>query len=169
MLEDSGPGRHKSPESEDPGAGCSHGSCKSEGRKISEKISQNIVVFVAEVLYLWYKQNDNTMNYENKHRIESLAKAACPNNKKVSVIFRSKENKLSDRPNAFIVTVGKKGYTSVRQSNYWAVDTVNSCKDYSDQELAQILNTITKDLGALRFFGYQDVKLVNYKGEEVED
>lgn len=30
------------------------------------------------------------MNYENKHRIESLAKAACPNNKKVSVIFRSK-------------------------------------------------------------------------------
>lgn len=22
------------------------------------------------------------MNYENKHRIESLAKAACPNNKK---------------------------------------------------------------------------------------
>lgn len=50
------------------------------------------------------------MNYENKHRIESLAKAACPNNKKVSVIFRSKENKLSDRPNAFIVTVGKKGY-----------------------------------------------------------
>lgn len=24
------------------------------------------------------------MNYENKHRIESLAKAACPNNKKVS-------------------------------------------------------------------------------------
>lgn len=29
------------------------------------------------------------MNYENKHRIESLAKAACPNNKKVSVIFRS--------------------------------------------------------------------------------
>lgn len=83
------------------------------------------------------------MNYENKHRIESLAKAACPNNKKVSVIFRSKENKLSDRPNAFIVTVGKKGYTSVRQSNYWAVDTVNSCKDYSDQELAQILNTRT--------------------------
>ena len=62
------------------------------------------------------------MNYGNKHRIESLAKAACPNNKKVSVIFRSKENKLSDRPNAFIVTVGKKGYTSVRQSNYWAVD-----------------------------------------------
>lgn len=79
------------------------------------------------------------MNYENKHRIESLAKAACPNNKKVSVIFRSKENKLSDRPNAFIVTVGKKGYTSVRQSNYRAVDTVNSCKDYSDQELAQTL------------------------------
>lgn len=27
------------------------------------------------------------MNYENKHRIESLAKAACPNNKKVSVIY----------------------------------------------------------------------------------
>ena len=24
------------------------------------------------------------MNYENKHRIESLAKAACPNNKKKS-------------------------------------------------------------------------------------
>ena len=96
------------------------------------------------------------MNYENKHRIESLAKAACPNNRKVSVIFRSKENKLSDRPNAFIVTVGKKGYTSVRQSNYWAVDTVNSCKDYSDQELAQILNTMTKDLESLRFFGYQD-------------
>ena len=108
------------------------------------------------------------MNYENKHRIESLAKAACPNNKKVSIIFRSKENKLSDRPNAFIVTVGKKGYTSVRQSNYWAVDTVNSCKDYSDQELAQILNTITKDLGSLRFFGYQDAKFVNFKGEEVE-
>ena len=152
MLEDSGPGRHKSPESEDPGAGCSHGSCKSEGRRVSEKISQNIVVFVAEVLYLWYKQNDNPVNYENKHRIESLAKAACPNNKKVS----------------FIVTVGKNGYTSVRQSNYWAVDTVNSCKDYSDQELAQILNTMTKDLGSLRFFGYQDAKFVNYKGEEVE-
>lgn len=108
------------------------------------------------------------MNYENKHRIESLAKAACPNNKKVSVIFRSKENKLSDRPNAFIVTVGKKGYTSVRQSNYWAVDTVDSCKDYSDQELAQILNTITKDLESLRFFCCPDAKLVNYKGEEVE-
>lgn len=76
------------------------------------------------------------MNYENKPRIESLAKAACPNNKKVSVIFRSKENKLSDRPNAFIVTVGKKGYTSVRQSNYWAVDTVNSCKDYNSYEAA---------------------------------
>lgn len=106
------------------------------------------------------------MNYENKHRIESLAKAACPNNKKVSVIFRSKENKLSDRPNAFIVTVGKKGYTSVRQSNYYAVDTVNSCKDYSDQELAQILNTITKDLGSLRFFGYQDAKFVNYNSYE---
>lgn len=105
------------------------------------------------------------MNYENKHRIESLAKAACPNNKKVSVIFRSRENKLSDRPNAFIVTVGKKGYTSVRQSNYW---TVNSCKDYSDQELAQILNTITKDPGALRFLAHQDAKFVNYKGEEVE-
>lgn len=70
------------------------------------------------------------MNYENKHRIESLAKAACPNNKKVSVIFRS--------------------------------------KDYSDQELAQILNTMTKDLESLRFFGYQDAKFVNYKGEEVE-
>ena len=91
-----------------------------------------------------------------------LARRECNTN-------RSKENKLSDRPNAFIVIVGKKGYTSVRQSNYWAVDTVNSCKDYSDQELAQILNTITKDLGALRFFGYQDAKLVNYKGEEVED
>lgn len=35
------------------------------------------------------------MNYENKHRIESLAKAACPNNNKVSIILRSKENKLS--------------------------------------------------------------------------
>lgn len=109
------------------------------------------------------------MNYENKHRIESLAKAACPNNKKVSVIFRSEENGLPDRPNAFIVTVGKKGYTSVRQSNYWAVDTVKSCKDYSDQELDQILNMMTKDLEALRFFGDQDVKLVNYKGEEVEE
>lgn len=108
------------------------------------------------------------MNYENKHRIESLAKAACPNNEKVSVIFRSKENKLSDRPNAFIVTTGKDGYTSVRQSNYWAVDTVNSCKDYSDQELTQILNTITEDLGALRFFGCRNAKLVNYKGEKVE-
>ena len=105
------------------------------------------------------------MNYENKHRIESLAKAACPNSKRVSVIFRSKKNKLSDRPNAFIVTVGKKGYTSVRQSNYW---TVNSCKDYSDQELAQILDTMTKDLGSLRFYGNQDTKFVNYKGEEVE-
>lgn len=72
------------------------------------------------------------MNYENKHRIESLAKAACPNNKKVSVIFRSKGNKLSD------------------------------------QELAQILNTITKDLGSLRFFGYPDAKFVNYKGGKVE-
>lgn len=108
------------------------------------------------------------MNYENKHRIESLAKAACPNNNKVAVIFRSKENRLPDRPNAFIVTVGKKGYTSVRQSNYWEVDTVNSCKDYSDQELAQVLNTMTKDLESLRFFGHQDVKFVNYKGEEVE-
>ena len=106
------------------------------------------------------------MNYENKHRIESLAKAACPNNKKVSVILRSRENMLSDRPNAFIVTVGKKGYTSVRQSNYW---TVNSCKDYSDQELVQILDTITKDPGDLRFYGHQGIKFVNYKGEEVED
>lgn len=98
------------------------------------------------------------MNYENKHRIESLAKAACPNSKNVSVIFRSRENKLSDRPNAFIVTVEEKGYTSVRQSNYYAEDTVNSCKDYSDQELAQILNTITKDLGSLRFFGDWDAE-----------
>lgn len=109
------------------------------------------------------------MNYENRHRIEDLAKAACPNNKEVSVIFRSKENKLSDRPNAFVVTVGKKGYTSVRQTNYWAVDTANSCKDYSDQEIVQILNTMTEDLGSLRFFGDRDVKYVNYKGEEVED
>lgn len=106
------------------------------------------------------------MNYENKHRIESLAKAACPNSKKVSVILRSRENMLSDRPNAFIVTVGKKGYTSVRQSNYW---TVNSCKDYSDQELVQILDTITKDPGDPRFYGHQGIKFVNYKGEEVED
>lgn len=60
---------------------------------------------------------------------ESLAKAwLVQPTKKFSVIFRSKENKLPTRPNAFIVTVGKKGYTSVRQSNYWAVDTVNSCK-----------------------------------------
>lgn len=102
------------------------------------------------------------MNYENKHRIES------PNNKKVSIILRSKENKLSDRPNAFIVTVGKKGYTSVRQSIYWEVDIVGSRKDYSDQELAQILDTIIKDPGSLRFFGHQDAKFVNYKGEEVE-
>lgn len=108
------------------------------------------------------------MNYENKHRIESLAKAACPNSKKVSVILRSRENSLSDRPNAFIVTIGKKGYTSVRQSSYYPVDTVNSRKDYSDQELAQILDTITKDPGSLRFFDHQDAKLVNYKGEEVE-
>lgn len=108
------------------------------------------------------------MNYENKHRIESLAKAACPNNKKVLVIFRSKENKLPDRPNAFMVTVGKKGYTSVSQTNYWAVDTVDSCKDYSDQELAQILNTMTEDLESLRFFGFRDAKFVNYKGEKVE-
>ena len=105
------------------------------------------------------------MNYENKHRIESLAKAVCPNSKKVSVILRSRENKLSDRPNAFIVTIGKKGYTSVRQSSYYAVD---SCKDYSDQELAQILNTITKDPGSLRFFDHQGYKFVNYKGEEVD-
>lgn len=108
------------------------------------------------------------MNYENKHRIESLAKAACPNNKKVSIILRSKKNMLSDRPNAFIVTVGKKGYTSVRQSSYYAGGTVNSRKDYSDQELAQILNTITKDPGSLRFFGHQDCKFVNYKGEKAE-
>lgn len=52
--------------------------------------------------------------------------------------------------------------------NYWAVDTVNSCKDYSDQELAHILDTITKDPGSLRFFGYQDTEFVNYKGEKVE-
>lgn len=70
------------------------------------------------------------MNYENKHRIESLAKAACPNNKKVSVIFRSKENKLSDRPNAFIVTVGKKGYTSVRQSNWTEIFSIFLVKDF---------------------------------------
>lgn len=108
------------------------------------------------------------MNYENKHRIESLAKDACPNNKKVAVIFRSREDSLSDHPNAFIVTVGEGGYTSVRQSNYWAVDTVNSCKDYSDQELAHILDTITKDPWSLRFFGYQDIEFVNYKGEKVE-
>lgn len=61
MLEDSGPGRHKSPESEDPGTGCSHGSCKSEGGKISEKISQNIVVIRIIFVYLYYKQKDNTM------------------------------------------------------------------------------------------------------------
>lgn len=70
------------------------------------------------------------MNYENKHRIESLAKAACPNNKKVSVIFRSKENKLSDRPNAFIVTVGKKGYTSVRQSNWAEIFSIFLVKNF---------------------------------------
>ena len=70
------------------------------------------------------------MNYENKHRIESLAKAACPNNKKVSVIFRSKENKLSDRPNAFIVTVGKKGYTSVRQSNWIEIIPIFLVKNF---------------------------------------
>lgn len=73
------------------------------------------------------------MNYENKHRIESLAKAACPNNKKVSVIFRSKENKLSDRPNAFIVTVGMKDLgirrallvvNSMRTSNILDIITV---------------------------------------------
>ncbi len=105
------------------------------------------------------------MNYENKHRIESLAKAACPNSSKVSVVFRSRENALSYRPNAFIVTVGKKGYTSVRQSIYWEV---NSCKDYSDREIAQILDTIAKAPESLVFFGYPDAKFVNYKGEEIE-
>lgn len=115
--------------------------------------------------YYIYDINKTRTNIESK----VWQKLLVPTTKKVSGIFRSKENKLSDRPNAFIVTVGKKGYTSVRQSNYWAVDTVNSCKDYSDQELAQILNTMTKDLGSLRFFGYQDAKFVNYKGEEVED
>lgn len=108
------------------------------------------------------------MNYENKHRIENLAKAACPNNKKVSVIFRNRKNRVLDRPNAFVVTVGKKGYTSVEQTNYWEVDTVRSCKDYSDQELVQILDMITKNPESLEFFGHRDVKYVNYKGEEVE-
>lgn len=108
------------------------------------------------------------MNYENKHRIEDLAKAFCPNNKKVAVVFRNKENRLHDRPNSFIVTVGKKGYTSVRQSNYWEVDTDKTCKDYSDQELVPILDAITKDPEVLLFFGDQDAIYVNYKGEEVE-
>lgn len=106
------------------------------------------------------------MNYEIKHRIESLAKAACPNDKKVFVIFRSKESRLPDRPNAFIVTVGKGGYTSVRQTNYWEADTVNSCKDYSDQEVAQILDMMAKDLESIRFYGYQTATIANYKGVE---
>jgi len=80
------------------------------GLKYFQLFFRFITVIKIVFVYLYYKQNNNTMNYENKHRIESLAKAACPNNKKVSIIFRSKENKLSDRPNAFIVTVGKKGY-----------------------------------------------------------
>ena len=40
------------------------------------------------------------MNYENKHRIESLAKAACPNNKKVSVIFRIKARAIAQAKRA---------------------------------------------------------------------
>ena len=30
------------------------------------------------------------------------------------------------------------------------------------------MNTMTKDLESLRFFGYQDAEFVNYKGEKVE-
>lgn len=38
------------------------------------------------------------MNYENKHRIESLAKAACPNNKKKSLGHIPKQREQVIRP-----------------------------------------------------------------------
>lgn len=59
------------------------------------------------------------MNYENKHRIESLAKAACPNNNKVRAIAQAKRAMRDLGIRRALLAVN-----SMRTSNIWDIITV---------------------------------------------
>lgn len=60
------------------------------------------------------------MNYENKHRIESLAKAACPNNKKKSRSYSEAKRAMRDLGTRRALLV----VNSMRTSNILDIITV---------------------------------------------
>lgn len=59
------------------------------------------------------------MKKTTAHAIESFANEFNMIGKNITIVLRSKENAIENRPNAFFLTRGKKGWTSCKQSAYY--------------------------------------------------
>lgn len=59
------------------------------------------------------------MKKTTAHAIESFANEFNMIGKNITIVLRSKENAIENRPNAFFLTRGKKGWTSCKQSTYY--------------------------------------------------
>lgn len=59
------------------------------------------------------------MKKTTAHAIESFANEFNMIGKNITIVLRSKENAIENRPNAFFLTRGKNGWTSCKQSTYY--------------------------------------------------
>lgn len=85
------------------------------------------------------------MKSSTAHLIENLAnelklEGIC--GKKITIVLRSRDNEIKDRPNALILTRGKNGWTKCKQDEYYSVNIPTNYREYTDDELIEIVNQI---------------------------
>ena len=114
------------------------------------------------------------MNTKSKHLLEDFTREIGAEGKHITLILRSRENAIEDRPNAFCITRGKNGYTRVEQTSYYyrlgirqtgeyvlsgdlptPWQKIVDYKEYTDKDIPVIIS-ILRSSGMHKLYKYSD-------------
>ena len=127
------------------------------------------------------------MTTGTKHAVENFSNEMSLEGKNITIIIRSEESHIIDRPNALILTRGAKGWTSCKQLSWYHVQSLAfneetgkhdlevvhvrdnngnderlPFKEYSDAEILDILEEIkTRGVKLYHGFGKRKTYIVN--------
>ena len=102
------------------------------------------------------------MKKTTAHAIESFANEFNMIGKKITIVLRSEENALETRPNAFVLTRGKNGWTSCKQSSYYfGISILSGCPTnefyiFKNDRNGEILNGNWENGGSYHKVDYRE-------------
>lgn len=100
------------------------------------------------------------MKNSTKHAIENLANELGLEGKHITLVLRKEEDMIENRPNAFYLTRGNKGWTSCKQDVYY----INLCYlcgydgvyVFKNDRKGEVLNGNREDGGSYHKIDYRD-------------